>query len=671
MLALYIVLGIITLALGLILTMRLIWNVRLRRFQKKNGIPFSRESKVAFGSNIAGLNLLLLVGILTIFGGISSIKNQSNITFKEYTEGNVTYTNAKQFTSNEEFEKIVSNIRKTEYTHRGEVKGQPGADKDATPPGNEPGRNGDETSSSDTYEQVLGISEADIAKVSKSGDALFYAPTYGQSVYKIRLGLYGEHLGEYERKIFNDVMITEMILHEKYLIVFGRTYPSLEKDLEGKDRPAELYASIGRYWDFYKSVYLVFEVDTFKEVVRGEVEGSLIETRLVGDVLYMLSRRHIEFDDRNRPVNLPDFKDIYYFSGDFATTGLTMLTSFNLGTLESKKLGFVGGNQSFFMGHNYIILVSYRWNIEKTISSVIVVDYDKKTGDMKYVGSSEVVGMVLNQYFMDDYKEQVRVVTTHGPNSLNSLYIFEVDEKSDKLKLLSLLNERIGKERESVKSVSFKEDIVQIVTFFVMDPLYTIDLSDPYNPKILPNPVEEEGFSTGITIWDDHGNSIGIGFMSDGEGRITGVKVSAYRSGVDVPVQIVEFSYEKYGYVYVPATYNQRQNLFVDKKLELYGFILHNVRLESTPTDSEKPYEERYKSMVVVFHINFDKADEYIMTLVPKLTDELYNYNIEKIVSVNETIHILSRIEDLNFNMTTYTFSSPLRFDGYEINGDK
>ena len=204
-----------------------------------------------------------------------------------------------------------------------------------------------------------------------------------------------------------------------------------------------------------------------------------------------------------------------------------------------------------------------------------------------------------------------------------------------------------------------------------MDPLYTIDLSDPYNPKILPNPVEEEGFSTGITIWDDHGNSIGIGFMSDGEGRITGVKVSAYRKGVSEPVQIVEFPYERYGYIYAPATYNQRQNLFVDKKLELYGFIMHNVRLESTPIDSEKPYEERYKSMVVVFHINFDKADEYIMTLVPKLTDELYNYNIEKIVSVNETIHILSRIEDLNFNMTTYTFSSPLRFDGYEINGDK
>ena len=209
-------------------------------------------------------------------------------------------------------------------------------------------------------------------------------------------------------------------------------------------------------WDFYKSVYLVFEDGSVKSV-RGEVEGSLIETRLVGDVLYMLSRRHIEFDDRNRPVNLPDFKDIYYFSGDFATTGLTMLTSFNLGTLEAKELGFVGENQSFFMGHNYIILVSYRWNIEKTISSVIVVDYDKKTGDMKYVGSSEVVGMVLNQYFMDDYKEQVRVVTTHGPNSLNSLYIFEVDEKSDKLKLLSLLNERIGKERESVKSVSLKK----------------------------------------------------------------------------------------------------------------------------------------------------------------------------------------------------------------------
>lgn len=655
MLAFFIVLGVIILLFMGVLTARLVWNVRLRRFQKKNGIPQSNRLKMALGANIAGLNLLLVVGILTVVGGAGFLNSPKikSIVIDKHIENEVEYTNAKKFESAEEFEQIWADIQNNaNYNYRDGWFFNGGA-KDGAVDLSQPSES--TSSGSDTYEQIKGVSEADIAKLSKDHRYLFYAPKYRNLVYKISLDGEGNHT-EYTDILFKDVTITEMLLHENYLIVFGSSYQPYPIDGPKPEEEVE----IDMNWYISKSVYIVIDIEAFVVKYRGEVDGYLQETRLTDKgILYLLSNRYIQFRD-GKPIDLPSFENTYYFGGEVTSSGLTKLTAINLNDGSVHDLGFMGNNQAFFMGNNFILLSNSKWSLEgRYTSQIIAVKYDGVTGAMTYAGSASVVGSVLNQYFFDDYKGQIRVVTTHGPKDLNSLYIFNTNPFSDQLTLIGHLNKGIGKEGESVKSVSFREDIVQIVTFRQTDPLYTIDLKDPTNPKILPNEVLEPGFSTGIVIWDDEGNSIGIGYMADENGRLLGIKVSAYRVGVTKPVQTIEFPWTDEESPYANAVYNQREHLLVSREKGLYGFIVGGLKSQIAPITDSRGYYTRV-SRVMLFNVDF--SEEIVLKPFEALAKADLDNSIEKIVYVGSYIHILSIYEDLVFNISTEEFGEALKF---------
>lgn len=66
------------------------------------------------------------------------------------------------------------------------------------------------------------------------------------------------------------------------------------------------------------------------------------------------------------------------------------------------------------------------------------------------------------------------------------------------------------KENERVYGVRFDGDIAYVVTYEQTDPLFTIDLSDPANPKIMGE-LEIPGFSTYLHKWDEN-KLIGLGY---------------------------------------------------------------------------------------------------------------------------------------------------------------
>ena len=72
------------------------------------------------------------------------------------------------------------------------------------------------------------------------------------------------------------------------------------------------------------------------------------------------------------------------------------------------------------------LLIIDKWRLSHEInkayntSTDIAVSYDRD-GVMKCVGSREVEGYALNQYFIDVYQGNIRVVTTFGQNNRNSL----------------------------------------------------------------------------------------------------------------------------------------------------------------------------------------------------------------------------------------------------------
>ena len=143
-----------------------------------------------------------------------------------------------------------------------------------------------------------------------------------------------------------------------------------------------------------------------------------------------------------------------------------------------------------------------------------------------YEASGEVLGVIHNQFSLSEHNGYLRIVTTvGGPWG---------DESESQVRVLStggdVLTEvgavgDIGR-GEQVQSVRFVGDVGYVVTFRQIDPFYTIDLSDPANPRILGE-LKIPGFSSYLHPISDT-MVLGVGSDADPDGRITGAKVSLF-----------------------------------------------------------------------------------------------------------------------------------------------
>lgn len=686
------------------LAARLIWNVRLYKYQKKSGIERSKLNKRALTTNIATMSLLLVVGVFSIVGG-SVINSPDRLSFKPVKVDNVVYESAKMFSNSEEFEEVFQSIAKNERGRfRGfrfnniyrtdSAKGDIGTD--AFSPTNTEGsyqnqnqhQNQNENLNtnkpkSDTYNQVAGVAESDIAKIHKSGNYFLYGPTLGNCVYKVGLDEFGNHIGTYEEQVFQNFQFMNMLLYEDILVVLGfdTTPIDTETDYHGtiyQPFSSSMYYRYRTYWTYH-----IIDTNTF-EVIKSEELDWLIDTRLVDNMLYLFVNEYVPFDEEGKLATGKrklDVSNTYYFKGELNSLNISRIYSIDLSDpeLKTEKIGFVGDNQTFYMGNGLIVLINHKWreyyDLDRYVntSQIVVVSYDE-TGKMEYLGSREVEGYVLNQYFLDVYEQgegekkekTIRVVTTYGKDRRNHLYILKTQKGSDNLELLSTLYKGLGKPGEDVKSVTFNKNICKVVTFQQTDPLYTIDLSDPKNPKIVSE-IEEPGYSSVLYIWDEENNTIGFGFIVE-DNRNVGIKVSAYRTGDTEPTQTIEFRNDdpRFGsYVWANVTYNPREHLLVSKESGIIGFIVnHHANREH--------YESAYRWIIVAHLALFDVdfSQENPLTLNEPLFEKEF-IGIEKLLLINETIHLLSPLEDATWNITQNILNEPLKFAKEETATEK
>ncbi|MDP6900085.1 MAG: beta-propeller domain-containing protein [Candidatus Thalassarchaeaceae archaeon] len=131
------------------------------------------------------------------------------------------------------------------------------------------------------------------------------------------------------------------------------------------------------------------------------------------------------------------------------------------------------------------------------------------TGETTYIGSGRVPGSVQDQFSMSEYEGDIRVASTTdswGRWWLTDDGDWEVIEPVNHVTVLR--DDGAGElddvgylggiaEGERIWSARFVGDKGYLVTFRNMDPLWTIDLSDPENPTILGE-LEVPGVSTYI-----------------------------------------------------------------------------------------------------------------------------------------------------------------------------
>ncbi|NTS77018.1 beta-propeller domain-containing protein [Catenovulum sp. SM1970] len=188
--------------------------------------------------------------------------------------------------------------------------------------------------------------------------------------------------------------------------------------------------------------------------------------------------------------------------GYASTLTVTVFDLNDLSNFESNCLNI--DVHGFYMSQSSIYLTNHNWtNQQTTIHKLALTD----TG-VDYQATGQVDGYLGwrgEAFRMNEHEGHLRVLTTTNTEDETDrmdhhLYVFETNEQTNTLDLVSQLpNENqpkeIGKVNEDVYAVRFYGDRAYIVTFEQIDPLYSVDLSDPENP-ILAGELEVPGFSS-------------------------------------------------------------------------------------------------------------------------------------------------------------------------------
>jgi uncharacterized secreted protein with C-terminal beta-propeller domain len=146
-------------------------------------------------------------------------------------------------------------------------------------------------------------------------------------------------------------------------------------------------------------------------------------------------------------------------------------------------------------------------------------------GPPKHVASGVVQGTPINKYAFSEYQGTLRVATTSGfgaSSSQSSVTVLKRD--GDTLAQIGKVDGLgVG---ERIYSVRFLGAVGYVVTFRQTDPLYTLDLADPANPRVVGE-LKINGYSAYLHPAGD-GRLIGVGQDANGQGRISGTQVSLF-----------------------------------------------------------------------------------------------------------------------------------------------
>ena len=518
---------------------------------------------------------------------------------------------------------------------------------------------------SSTNVQIEGVDEGDIIKV----DATRIYRIDGERFYVVAIEngqmeiIYAETIQTVSENegfaYFSDLYLTD-----QYVVVIGQRY-DFYSAIEGDEVRIFPIFRFGTPFTLIK----VFDRDTLAVVDEFEVSGSLNTSRLIDDQLYVLSYHSIysledEFDPRpvfrtNGEETTPDYEDIKYIE-NVPAEAFTIITQVDLRsapTLSSDiLLGSMGWGQVYinlegiwFAETRWMSITNGIFNQEEWRSEGQLISYSfNEEGSLSFGGLGTYQGTIQNQFWMDEFEGFFRIVTTEGwgEDVINRLYIFErqSNEEGFYLEAISMIDEGLGKPRETVRSVRFEGPLATVVTFEMTDPLYTIDLTDPFNPVIRAG-LEITGFATYQHPWENN-TLIGIGYETNLDGMIIGLKLTLFDiSDWDNPVEIgspLVMLRGENNWQFSEALHNHKAILIAQSK-DFLGFSVGHYRYLKDFGFASQDY--------FIFSVDAS-LDQPIQIASTISHDELldpeempsWGFQMERAVYVNDVLYVISSV---------------------------
>jgi inhibitor of cysteine peptidase len=386
------------------------------------------------------------------------------------------------------------------------------------------------TGYSGTNIQVAGVDEADIVKT----DGQYIYVVSGNKTIIVRA--YPPEQAQVLSEIELEGTVIGIFINVDRLVVFEEETPYYAYyDLPSSAE--KIYVPYRSPKTFVK-VYDVADRANPRLQRELSTDGQYVSSRMIGDYAYVVVNEPVyEQDDE---INLPriysggDEKgteipatNIYYSNVSdyyYMYTTVIAINTQNDGQEPTYETILLGASSNLYVSMDNIYLTFPVWggdvgDSQKT--SIHRIHIEGST--MNYTASGEVPGMVLNQFSMDEYDGYFRVATTtYEPTTQNNVYILNMA-----LNITGSLTDLAP--GETIYSARFMGGRGYLVTFKQVDPLFVIDLKDPYDPEVLGY-LKVTGFSDYLHPYDET-HIIGIGKETTDAGTFAwyqGVKISLF-----------------------------------------------------------------------------------------------------------------------------------------------
>ncbi|MCU0577801.1 MAG: beta-propeller domain-containing protein, partial [Desulfobacterota bacterium] len=219
------------------------------------------------------------------------------------------------------------------------------------------------------------------------------------------------------------------------------------------------------------------------------------------------------------------------------------ITTFDLEdeALPFTSMGFAGDAHTVYASSAALFLVSNSYEERDGAWSSRTIIHRFDLNDLTDIASGTVDGWIVNQFSLGEYDGVLRIATTEAlndsPGVTNTVTCLRPEGTS--LDVVGRIDGITPGER--IYSARFIEDRGYLVTFVQVDPLITLDLSDPENPSILGELVLP-GYSTYIHPAD--GNALvtlGMNTMEEGGMVLSdGVQLSLFDVSIPERPELVD-----------------------------------------------------------------------------------------------------------------------------------
>lgn len=203
---------------------------------------------------------------------------------------------------------------------------------------------------------------------------------------------------------------------------------------------------------------------------RIYVSGTLVASRRVGELLYVVT-----LDGLATRVAAIDVRDLSNLS------------------LVDQEL-FPGEGHEVHVTDQAIYVAQNRATAGLLGTRLTYVDISDPSGQLRLRGEIDLAGAPQGRFHMDESGTTFRIVTFTGRQLGTNLYVIDVTNPDQ----LAIRGELLGlAPDEDLRATRFVGDRAYVVTFepatvtvrgigfFIIDPLWVIDLSDPANPTVL------------------------------------------------------------------------------------------------------------------------------------------------------------------------------------------